>query len=81
MAEMVTYLLGRGLVTRERDPRNRKQYLLSLSAEGQEVLDGLYDDVADIEARMLRDFDTGQTEILRTYLSRCRHALTGQLHR
>ena len=31
MAEMVTYLLGRGLVTRERDQRNRKQYLLSLS--------------------------------------------------
>jgi DNA-binding MarR family transcriptional regulator len=81
MAEMVTYLLGRGLVTRDRDPNNRKQYLLALSREGQQVLDDLYDDVADIEARMLRDFDTGQTEILRTYLSRCRHALTGQLHR
>jgi DNA-binding MarR family transcriptional regulator len=78
MAEMVTYLLGRGLVTRERDPHNRKQYLLSLSAEGQQVLDDLYDDVADIEARMLEGFDTGQTEILRTYLMRCRHALSGR---
>ena len=29
MAEMVTYLLGRGLVARERDEKNRKQYLLS----------------------------------------------------
>jgi DNA-binding MarR family transcriptional regulator len=81
MAEMVTYLLGRGLVTRERDPKNRKQYLLSLSAEGHKVLDDLYDDVADIEARMLEGFDTGQMEILRTYLSRCRHSLSGQLHR
>lgn len=81
MAEMVTYLLGRGLVTRDRDPSNRKQYLLALSPEGQQVLDKLYDDVTDIEARMLEGFDLGQTEILRTYLSRCRHSLAGQPHR
>ena len=81
MAEMVTYLLGRGLVTRERDPGNRKQYLLALTREGHQVLDDLYGDVADIEARMLEGFDVGQTEILRTYLSRCRHSLAGQPHR
>ena len=78
MAEMVTYLLGRGLVTRERDENNRKQYLLTLSAEGQRVLDGLFDPVADIESRMLDGFDVGQIEILRTYLMRCRHALSGR---
>ena len=78
MAEMVTYLLGRGLVTRERDENNRKQYLLTLSTEGQRVLDDLFDPVADIESRMLDGFDVGQTEILRTYLMRCRHALSGQ---
>jgi DNA-binding MarR family transcriptional regulator len=77
MAEMVTYLLARGLVTRERDPRNRKQYLLSLSPNGQGVLDDLYESVADLESRMLEGFDVGQTEILRTYLMRCRHALSG----
>jgi DNA-binding MarR family transcriptional regulator len=77
MAEMVTYLLGRDLLSRERDPKNRKQYLLSLTPEGQRVLDGLFDAVADIEARMLEDFDAGQTEILRTYLMRCRHSLSG----
>ena len=77
MAEMVTVLLGRGLISRERDERNRKQYLLSLSADGQRTLDELYDSVADIEARMLEGFDVGQTEILRTYLARCRHALSG----
>ncbi|GAB3256169.1 MarR family winged helix-turn-helix transcriptional regulator [Nocardioides dilutus] len=81
MAEMVTYLLDRGLVTRERDPANRKQYLLALSREGHQVLDNLHGDVADIEARMLEGFDVGQTEILRTYLSRCRHSLAGQPHR
>jgi DNA-binding MarR family transcriptional regulator len=81
MAEMVTYLLGRGLVTRERDEKNRKQYLLSLSTEGQRVLDGLFDAVADLEAKMLEGFDAGQTEILRTYLLRCRHSLSGKAPR
>jgi len=78
MAEMVTYLLGRGLVSRERDESNRKQYLLTLTSEGQRVLDDLFDPVADIESKMLDGFDVGQTEILRTYLMRCRHALSGE---
>ena len=81
MAEMVTFLLGRGLVSRERDQSNRKQYLLSLSADGQRILDELHESVADIEARMLEGFDVGQTEILRTYLVRCRHSLSGDTPR
>ncbi len=81
MAEMVTYLVGRGLVARERDENNRKQYLLTLTSEGQRLLDELFDPVADIEARMLDGFDTGQTEILRTYLLRCRHSLSGHAPR
>jgi DNA-binding MarR family transcriptional regulator len=78
MAEMVTQLLDRGLVARERDVSNRKQYLLTLTAEGLRVLDELFDPVADIESRMLDGFDGGQTEILRTYLLRCRHSLSGE---
>ena len=78
MAEMITYLLGRGLVARERDETNRKQYLLTLPSEGQRVLNELLDAVADIEIRMLDRFDGGQTEILRTYLLRCRHSLSGE---
>jgi len=77
MAEMVTVLLGRDLVTRERDEHNRRQFLLSLSEQGQGVLDQIFDAVADIESRMLEGFDAGQTEILRTYLLRCRHNLSG----
>ena len=78
MAEMVTYLLGRGLVARERDESNRKQYLLTLTSEGQRILTELFDPVADIETKLLDGFDGGQTEILRTYLMRCRHSLSGQ---
>lgn len=77
MAEMVTILLGRGLISRERDETNRKQYLLSLSGAGQRTLDELHESVADVESRMLEGFDVGQTEILRTYLVRCRHSLSG----
>ena len=78
MAEMITFLLGRGLVARERDMNNRKQYLLTLTTEGQRVLVELLDAVADIESKLLDGFDGGQTEILRTYLLRCRHSLSGE---
>jgi DNA-binding MarR family transcriptional regulator len=78
MAEMITYLHGRELITRERDASNRKQYLLTLSPDGHTVLGELFDPVADIETRILGGFDTGQTEILRTYLLRCRHSLSGE---
>ncbi len=81
MAEMITFLLGRGLVARKRDETNRKQYLLTLTSEGKRVLDELLNAVADIETKMLDGFDGGQTEILRTYLSRCRHSLSGGPHR
>jgi DNA-binding MarR family transcriptional regulator len=75
MAEMVTCLLDSGLLKRERDPTNRRQYLLSLSDAGRKVVDSLREPVAAIEARMLETLDGGQVEILRTYLTRCRSSL------
>ena len=78
MAEMVNYLLDRGLVTRERDPDNRRQYLLSLSRKGRTFVDRLRDPVAAIEAEMVAALDRGEVQALRSYLSRCRHALDDQ---
>ena len=75
MAEMVTYLLDRRLVTRERDPDNRRQYLLSLTTQGQAVVDRLREPVAALEEQMVETLDGGQIEILRTYLNRCRGSL------
>ena len=75
MAEMVTFLLDRRLVTRKRDPDNKRQYLLSLTKKGQAVVDRLRGPVAAIEELMVETLDGGQVEILRTYLSRCRRSL------
>ncbi|MFC7597027.1 MarR family winged helix-turn-helix transcriptional regulator [Terrabacter sp. GCM10028922] len=75
MAEMVTYLLDRGLVTRERDADNRRQYLLSLTTEGQAVIHRLRAPVAAIEEKMVEALDAGQVETLRSYLMRCRRSL------
>lgn len=78
MAEMITSLIGRGLVTREGDRTNRRQYRLFLSHNGRSVLEDLSDVVADIESKMLKDFTGGQIESLRTNLLRCRHSLSNK---
>jgi DNA-binding MarR family transcriptional regulator len=76
MAEMVAYLLDQGLIERVRDETNRRQYLLSLSAGGREVVESLRAPVAEVEARMLAGFDAEQTDLLRTWLLRCRRSLS-----
>ena len=57
MAEMVTYLLDRRLLSRKRDPDNRRQYLLSLTRKGQTVVDRLRHRVAAIEEEMVEALD------------------------
>jgi len=75
MAEMVTYLIDRGLVKRERDADNRRQYLLFLTRKGQTVADRLRTPVAAIEQEMVEDLDREEVKALRGYLLRCRQAL------
>jgi DNA-binding MarR family transcriptional regulator len=75
MAEMVTYLVGRGLVKRERDTHNRRQYLLSLTRKGQTVVDRLRAPVASINEDMVEDLDRSEVAALRSYLLRCRQSL------
>lgn len=75
MAEMVTPLLGRGLVKRERDPHNRRQYLLFLTKKGQTVVDRLRAPVANIERDMVEDLDRAEVRALRDSLLTCRRSL------
>jgi len=76
MAEMVGFLLDRGLVDRVRDESNRRQYLLSLSDHGTAVVESLRGPVRAIEERMLAGFDAEEIELLRATLLRCRRSLT-----
>jgi DNA-binding MarR family transcriptional regulator len=75
MADMVTALLGRGLISRHRDQTNRRRLKLRLTAAGRELLDRHRDDVADLEARMLSHLTPQQAAHLRDYMYECRAAL------
>jgi DNA-binding MarR family transcriptional regulator len=57
MAQMITVLDERGFLARHRDPESKRQYLLSLTAEGQGALDTLREEVAGIERQMVADLD------------------------
>ena len=77
MAQMITVLDERGLVTRQRDPNSHRQYLLSLTAEGHRILDSLRDAVGGIEEKMVADMTAAQARQLREALHSCRLALGG----
>lgn len=76
MAEMVSFLLDRGLIDRVRDKSNRRQYLLSLSHHGTAVVESLQGPVGAVEERMLTGFDPEEVELLRAMLLRCRRSLS-----
>jgi len=77
MAQMITVLDGRGLITRRRDPNSHRQYLLSLTEEGQSTLDSLREAVQGIEEKMVADMTAAQSRQLREALHSCRIALGG----
>ncbi|MET7682408.1 MarR family transcriptional regulator [Streptomyces sp. NPDC005423] len=75
-ADLVRSLESRTLIRRERNPRNRRELLISLTAEGREVLAGCAEPVRQLEARMVRDLTARQADQLRQALSRTWHALS-----
>lgn len=77
MAQMITVLDERGFLARHRDPESKRQYLLSLTAEGQGALDTLREEVAGIERQMVADLDDDDRSTLRRALRSCRLALGG----
>ena len=75
MSDMVTALMGAGLVERHRDPADRRRLVLALRPEGQRLLDELRPQVAALEARMLAPLTRGQADELRSSMELCRRAL------
>ncbi len=76
IADLVRSLENRGLVRRERNPRNRRELLILLTDEGRELLAEVADQVRDLEERMISDLTAHQAEQFRQALSKAWQALS-----
>jgi DNA-binding MarR family transcriptional regulator len=76
IADLVRSLESRGLIRRERNPRNRRELLILLTEEGRELLGQHAGPVRELEERMVSDLTPHQTEQLRQALSKAWHALS-----
>jgi DNA-binding MarR family transcriptional regulator len=76
MADLVRSLENRGLIRRERNPRNRRELLILLTDEGRALLARFTDEVRELEERMVRDLSAHQTDQFRQALSKAWHALS-----
>ncbi|MGX1273804.1 MarR family winged helix-turn-helix transcriptional regulator [Streptomyces phaeoluteigriseus] len=76
IADVVRSLENRGLIRRERNPRNRRELLILLTDEGRQVLDRHAGPVRELEERMVRDLTGRQAEQFRSALSKAWQALS-----
>ncbi|MFF4212178.1 MarR family winged helix-turn-helix transcriptional regulator [Streptomyces sp. NPDC001796] len=76
MADLVRSLESRGLVRRERNPRNRRELLILLTDTGRELLARVAPPVRELEERMVRDLTSHQADQFRQALAKAWHALS-----
>jgi DNA-binding MarR family transcriptional regulator len=76
IADLVRSLESRGLIRRERNPRNRRELLILLTETGRELLARYAEPVRELERRMVRDLTSHQAEQFRQSLSKAWHALS-----
>lgn len=76
MADLVRSLESRGLIRRERNPRNRRELLILLTDAGRELLARVAGPVRELEERMVRDLTPHQADQFRQALSKSWHALS-----
>ena len=76
MADIVTALLDRGLITRCRDAGDRRRLVIALTPAGRRLLDALRPATAELETRMLTGLGNAEVAVLRAALDSCRRALT-----
>jgi DNA-binding MarR family transcriptional regulator len=78
MADMVRTLEARGLIHRERNPRNGRELLIHLTEDGRQFLAKYAAPAADLEERMLRNLSTQQVDDFRRALAAAWRALCDQ---
>ncbi|MFF4112857.1 MarR family winged helix-turn-helix transcriptional regulator [Streptomyces sp. NPDC001714] len=76
MADLVRSLETRGLIRRERNPRNRRELLILLTDAARELLAEVAGPVRELEERMVRELTAHQEEQFRQALSKAWHALS-----
>ncbi|WP_328500149.1 MarR family transcriptional regulator [Streptomyces sp. NBC_00457] len=76
IADLVRSLENRGLIRRERNPRNRRELLILLTDAARELLERHAGPVRELEERMVRELTAHQTEQFRQALSRAWQALS-----
>jgi DNA-binding MarR family transcriptional regulator len=77
MADMISTLLGAGLIERHRDPGDRRRLVLALTAKGRDLLDDYRPAVAELEREMLSGLSDDDAAQLRKAIIACREALAG----
>ncbi|MBC9724874.1 MarR family winged helix-turn-helix transcriptional regulator [Streptomyces sp. TRM68367] len=75
-ADLVRSLESRGLVRRERNPRNRRELLILLTDAGRDLLDRHAGPARELEELMVRDLTAHQTEQFRQALTKAWRALS-----
>ncbi|ANS69913.1 transcriptional regulator [Streptomyces lincolnensis] len=76
IADLVRSLENRGLVRRERNPRNRRELLILLTDAGRALLAEHEGPVRELEERMVRDLTAHQAQQLRQALTKAWQALS-----
>jgi DNA-binding MarR family transcriptional regulator len=74
-ADLVRMLEQRGLITRERNPENRRELSIRLTAAGRKLLAEYADKVEALERRLVGDLTDRQVNELRTSLTKAWRAL------
>ena len=77
MAEVITELEQRGLISRTPDPRNQRRYLATLTEAGAALLESVRPAVTAVEAGMTERLSGVEVADLRRLLRACRETLAG----
>jgi DNA-binding MarR family transcriptional regulator len=76
VADVIRAVETRGLVRRERNPRNRRELLILLTESGRDLLARHAGPVRELEERMVRDLTAHQTDQFRQALSKAWQSLS-----
>jgi len=74
-ADLVANLERRDLVRRDRNPVDRREVVVSLTAQGRQVLADRAGAVQELERQMIGSLDEGEARLFRSLLDRCRTSL------